>query len=1403
MQTVSSSSTVIAAAAKTLKPSLKISNNSNNSSSNNSNANDEATSKATLSRLAPSLSSSSSLGPLIKVITGSLDTNTIGNAANTMSKGLKPPLLRRSSSLGDVDSERAPASMLSSPTAVHRVSSNPVIPTNNAPNTISPANSLLFKKPTDSQLFSPPATATSLSSTSLSTEDTGAVPVEGVKLARPRAAWGQGLKRIPPAAAATPPSTAAACTEIAPSTDPVACAEIAPSNESAACAVTANPIVLIATVAKDAEVEKSATVEAVATPLLLPSSSCSAAEEIVDKNHNEAKFEVASTEVVAKAEIVNNKAVPSGSAGIITINSANNTTKSNAKSAVITSTVAVKKELTDITVKIGQPAASADVTTVSKPATFTATSNSNNSAVQDKAGDSTAGPPAKRKRRSKNQIRIDQQLQELKKQQQLLADRLHGVAAVVGNSTENSGSSSGGGDGAFAMTDTTGTVSLPPTTASNSTSAIPTSSVAATSMAVSVAGERKRKLPQYDSDAAGHLGSSNSSGGLAPKKRGRPFGVKSPRYHSAAHSASSSNPTNSSSTNSNNSINTLITQRLALTATAANGVANAITSASVKVASNEASTTLVTNDNVTTIKVEPQQRKPSEAATDVVENVSIKVATATFITSESSTNPPSSGQPAVRVAGVSGRGGRGSRGGGRAGRAQPNRQHATNADDSAASSVIFSPRKVHNIPDNNGATTVFPHATHPAAASLSSYPAYLPQRDFSRATIQTAFSSDSDRRNALSAAQTILDLQNTAVESMTGANVAYYQLILQHRSVFNTLQMPLPSCSDVCSALDLLDCMIDALYMQLKDVRAKQFSYEAVLDDSKVPPSHSHLNPNPNRPSTATLITNISENNQWTLCKAHLFASTIAHPPPSHLPSPSSEAFLAALRQKITANNINSMYSKSTATSKPPSAATNSTSTNIVVTAANKNTPVTVNVNKTTTSATASNTVNNKAVPFISTLKSTASSARAANIPDEPSSTASSDRPDVVNIITVTQTVNDYMNSSKSTSYKKPCELPSYQTNVDTMRRNRHVITQVLRSRKLARRRAWDDLADGYLAVQHKWSAHVAGLEVQEGVEKEGPTLRTAASHLRAAAAGGSAVESFMSIRSSTAARWSSHSNEPGSRSLAASGAASAVARSDYEQERLLQEKFGDDFRQQKIQAGLCEIPDMVCPWPFADKTKNPPIPQWPDSLRRFDTPPSSKNKESRAGVEGAAAEKVDKSDSPAYPPHLKKHLLATRLVSKPATSTKAMSASQEDAAESRPSAFPPYAHTYTEYLDLNNHLRLTTDGRRQQCHNMPVHSLCVVSHFFTFIGNVAFVIFERPLDAHHYRRLKHRSAFTISIICVCFHSFVLLFSPTATAHYKWTDSVVWIGRGRTWRSVCSLISSCSTRRISTASPAS
>jgi hypothetical protein len=49
-----------------------------------------------------------------------------------------------------------------------------------------------------------------------------------------------------------------------------------------------------------------------------------------------------------------------------------------------------------------------------------------------------------------------------------------------------------------------------------------------------------------------------------------------------------------------------------------------------------------------------------------------------------------------------------------------------------------------------------------------------------------------------------------------------------------------------------------------------------------------------------------------------------------------------------------------------------------------------------------------------------------------------------------------------------PCETPTFKTNAEAMGRNRPAISRLLRSRKMDKRRAWDDLADAYLTVQHK-----------------------------------------------------------------------------------------------------------------------------------------------------------------------------------------------------------------------------------------------------------------------------------------------------------------------------------------------
>jgi|LauGreDrversion4_2_1035121.scaffolds.fasta_scaffold1205589_1 hypothetical protein len=61
----------------------------------------------------------------------------------------------------------------------------------------------------------------------------------------------------------------------------------------------------------------------------------------------------------------------------------------------------------------------------------------------------------------------------------------------------------------------------------------------------------------------------------------------------------------------------------------------------------------------------------------------------------------------------------------------------------------------------------------------------------------------------------------------------------------------------------------------------------------------------------------------------------------------------------------------------------------------------------------------------------------------------------------------------KTTSYQDPMELPTFISNKKQMSKNRSVITQAIRDRKIATRKGWEALANRYLAVKHKWLAHI------------------------------------------------------------------------------------------------------------------------------------------------------------------------------------------------------------------------------------------------------------------------------------------------------------------------------------------
>ena len=186
--------------------------------------------------------------------------------------------------------------------------------------------------------------------------------------------------------------------------------------------------------------------------------------------------------------------------------------------------------------------------------------------------------------------------------------------------------------------------------------------------------------------------------------------------------------------------------------------------------------------------------------------------------------------------------------------------------------------------------------------------------------------------------------------------------------------------------------------------------------------------------------------------------------------------------------------------------------------------------------------------------------------------------------------------------------------------------------------------------------------------------------------------------------------------------------------------------------AGLCEIPDMIQPWPHADPKRAPAIPVWPESVRMFkseevpqsrpakqqpDSKPSSSKPhlqlqlpmDIKIGVYGGGggggdAEnritptnnsegRVEPLGTP-FTPQQKRYQMAARLLQEQQREREKEEAKEKELAAlangSGESQFPEYVHTHTEYLDLNSSLRLTMDGKYVLIHYHRSNIVLVIS---------------------------------------------------------------------------------------------
>jgi hypothetical protein len=404
---------------------------------------------------------------------------------------------------------------------------------------------------------------------------------------------------------------------------------------------------------------------------------------------------------------------------------------------------------------------------------------------------------------------------------------------------------------------------------------------------------------------------------------------------------------------------------------------------------------------------------------------------------------------------------------------------------------------------------------------------------------------------------------------------------------------------------------------------------------------------------------------------------------------------------------------------------------------------------------------------------------------------------DTVNQYIVATTVASSQQSSAPAAkrlYEKPADLPSFQWNLKMMQRNRHLITKEIRLRKLARRKIWEELSDAYLCIRNKWENHILQVEKQEDhlAYREGPKLRgsapsassmrpTQANILASGGGGGGGLGSSLggganafglpgannnssannfgrgvsAMRGSSSAAApnnTNNSNDPNApdngafaatRSQATNYLGMNVARSDYEQEKILNEINARELKQRRIELGRCDVPDMISPWcGHADPVKLPRIPKWPEELRQFEVMYSSSSSSESESSSGSEVESSDNESAINEPENeeneqeegggganrSRKRLAVsspTRSNHRSAKRRKKLSKEErkkdkKNKKQKVPKVFREYsfnAETFPkfkndpkliDFIDTSS-LRLTTDGKKQMCSALPLPVPCPV----------------------------------------------------------------------------------------------
>eukprot|EP01038_Epipyxis_sp_PR26KG_P007980 gene7980-10821_t len=432
---------------------------------------------------------------------------------------------------------------------------------------------------------------------------------------------------------------------------------------------------------------------------------------------------------------------------------------------------------------------------------------------------------------------------------------------------------------------------------------------------------------------------------------------------------------------------------------------------------------------------------------------------------------------------------------------------------------------------------------------------------------------------------------------------------------FASTKLLLPSTCEINNAIDIFDSSVDHYYDCLKMIREQQYKDEAYLRDNypnikndvdkesnsilsilasygndNIPKMNSSSSTAPTlfqkassslSKSMEPLLTSIKSNNKLRIAEAHFFATMICH---QTIQQPKS-----IQSQQLNPNNSDPQRCKSSTEATSSSGASMIKPFNIS-TSNNKHSM------KSTLSLSRQSSVDTSQSPVKQLVINNNNNNSPWNVASQLPNT--SPAPQIPSIIqAIDEIVESHNGLSKVLVPVEPMKLDSFQRNSKQMAVIRPAIASAIRIRKVQTRKAWEDLGDQYLSVHHKWTAHIEDIEREEELLalKEGPKLRGSASNLRS-----SAMYNSNSIDTLPRVGRPSINFATDATKGALNNYSMSAVRSDYEQDRLIQQIVAIETKESKIQKGLCTIPDMLSPWLQADLVKTSIAPKWPEELREF-----------------------------------------------------------------------------------------------------------------------------------------------------------------------------------------------------------